>query len=51
MEASDQNHAAFSLRSGKEHAILIALELARDPQLVLILRSSKIETEIQSLSI
>ena len=51
MEANDQRHAAFSLRSGKRHAIWIALEPARDPELVLTLRSSKIEIQIQSLPI
>ena len=51
MEANDQRHAAFSLCSGKQHAILIALEPARDPELVLTLHSSKIETQIHSLPI
>jgi hypothetical protein len=51
MEANDQHHAAFSLRSGKEHPILIALELLRDSQLVLTLHSSKTDTQIQSLNI
>ena len=44
MEANDQHHAAFSLRSGKEHPILIASELVRDPHLVLTLHSSKSDT-------
>jgi hypothetical protein len=51
MEANDQHHAAFSIRSGKEQAILIALGISRDPQPVLTLHSSKTETQTQSLSI
>jgi len=38
MEANDQHHAAFCIRSGKEQAILIALGLSRDPQLYIRLK-------------